>query len=73
MKMENKNNNVLINHPKNKYSHFICSKSHPMPIELKDVNKWEHEDVSETDYDGDYYIEYKCKNCNHIFREEMPE
>lgn len=63
----------LEKHPKNTRGHFICSKENPMPLEHKNRGRWEHADVSETDYDGDWYIEYKCNNCGHIFRSEMPD
>ncbi len=54
---------------------FICTKEKPMPIEAGKlrVGHWEHDDVHETDYDGDYSIEYKCRSCGHIWRSEMPE
>lgn len=49
---------------------YICTKEKPMPLELKDEGRWEHDDVRETDYDGDYSIEYKCHSCGHIWRRE---
>jgi len=67
---------ILREWPKNSEGDYICSKEKPMekwmPKETKPA-RWEHDDVHETDYDGDYSIEYKCHSCGHIWRSEMPE
>lgn len=44
-----------------------------MPLEYNKVHRWEHDDVKETDYDGDYSIELKCHSCSHVWRTEMPD
>lgn len=38
-----------------------------------DPGYWQHPDARETDYDGDYYIEYRCPNCGLVFRTVMPD
>lgn len=63
----------LNNWPKNEKGHFICTKEKPMNLKFKNIGYWEHDDIKETDYDGDYSIELKCCSCNHIWRIEMPE
>ena len=40
---------------------------------IKGLGNWEHDNVHETDYDSDYYIEYKCDNCGHVWKTEMPD
>ncbi len=64
---------VLENWQKNDRGHFVCTKEKPMPLEMKKEGRWEHDDVHETDYDGDYSIEWKCHSCGHIWRTEMPD
>lgn len=64
---------ILENWQKNDRGHFVCSKEKPMPLEMKKEGRWEHDDVHETDYDGDYSIEWKCNSCGHIWRTEMPD
>lgn len=59
--------------PENSSGAFICTKEKPMPPEMKKLGRWEHDDVRETGYDGDYSIEYKCHSCGHIWRVEMPD
>lgn len=60
--------------PQNILGMFVCSKEKPMPLHLAKGNGgWEHDDVHETDYDGEYSIEYKCHSCGHVWRTEMPE
>lgn len=61
------------NWPKNKHGHFICNKEKPMPKEIPPHSRWEHDDVHETDADSDYYIEYKCHSCGHVWKSEMPD
>ena len=61
------------NWPKNKHGDFICNKEQPMPKEIPHKSRWEHDDVHETDADSDYYIEYKCHSCGHVWRSEMPD
>ena len=63
----------LENWSKNKWGHYICNKEKPMPLDMKKDGRWEHDDVHETDYDGEYSIEWKCNSCGHIFRTEMPD
>lgn len=50
-----KYNSIIIkeNWPKNEYGHFKCTKEKPIPLELKREGRWEHDDVNETDYDGE--------------------
>lgn len=48
-----------------------CTKKNPMPA--GDAGYWKHVDARETDYDGDYSIEYKCPHCGKVFRVEMPD
>jgi hypothetical protein len=50
---------------------MICSSEHPMPKGAQ--GRWEHTNAHETDYDSDYSAEYKCSDCGHIWREELPE
>lgn len=64
---------LLKNWPKNPRGDNICSRGKPMPIELEKEGRWEHDDVHETDYNGDYYIEYKCNSCGHVWKSEMPD
>lgn len=64
---------TLDNWPKNNHGARICTKQAPMPLEFNKTGRWEHDDVHETDYDGDYYIEYKCHSCGHVFRQEIPD
>lgn len=59
--------------PKNDKGHYICTKELPMPWSFSHIGRWEHDDVRETDYDGEYYIEYKCHSCGHTWKSEMPE
>lgn len=63
---------ILINWPTNDKGDFICNKNRPMPLQVRRF-RWEHDDVRETDYDGEYSIEYKCHSCGHIWRSEMPD
>lgn len=58
--------------PKNNYGAFICTKEKPMPRPAP-KGRWEHGDAKETDHDSDYYIEYKCQCCGHLFKCEMPD
>lgn len=64
---------ILENWQKNDRGHFVCTKENPMPFEMKKEGRWEHDDVHETDYDGDNSIEWKCHSCGHIWRTEMPD
>jgi hypothetical protein len=57
--------------PKNERGHFICTKQRPMPKGAG--GRWEHDIVKETDADSDYYIEWKCQSCGHVWRTEMPD
>lgn len=63
--------------PRNERGDFICSAKQPMPNSALDLHikgrRWEHDDVRETDYDSDYYIEYKCHSCGHKWKSEMPD
>jgi hypothetical protein len=60
--------------PRNPEGAYICTKAKPMPLSLAKGNgRWEHDDVNETDYDGEYSIEWKCNSCGHVWRTEMPE
>lgn len=65
--------NELENWPKNSQGHYICTRENPMPLSSAKEGRWEHDDVKETDYDGEYSIEYKCHSCGHIWKSEMPE
>ena len=49
----------------------ICTKQNP--YEDGAAGQWQHPDAVETEYDGNYYIEYKCSNCKLVFRVEMPD
>jgi len=53
----------------------ICTKEKPFdPQNPTDkLLQWQHPDARETDYDSDYTLEYKCPNCGHVFRCEMPD
>lgn len=67
-------NSELTEWPQNKNGRFICSKEKPMPLHLAKGNGgWEHDDVHETDADSEWYIEYKCHSCGHVWISEMPE
>jgi len=44
-----------------------------MPYIREPDTRWEHDDVHETDADSEYYIEYKCNSCGHVWRTEMPD
>lgn len=58
--------------PTNPYNgRFVCSPEHPMPQGAK--GRWEHTNAHETAYDGDYDAEYKCDDCGHVWREELPQ
>lgn len=59
--------------PKTINGRYICSKQTPMPAEGHQWGRWEHQDVSETDFDSDYTIELKCHSCGRVWREELPE
>lgn len=59
--------------PKNEYGMFICNKQKPMPQTLLKAGYWEHDDVHETETDSEYYIEYICHSCGHVWRTEMPD
>jgi len=52
-----------------------CTKENPMPMPYirEPDTRWEHDDVHETDADSEYYIEYKCNSCGHVWRTEMPD
>lgn len=71
--MQTETVNLLINWPKNHLGHFVCSKEHPMPLQFKKEGRWEHDDVHETDYDGEFSLEWICESCGHIWRTEMPD
>ena len=49
----------------------LCNPQHPMPKE--GTGRWEHENAHETNYNGDYCAEYKCDDCGHVWREELPQ
>lgn len=59
-------------HVSRHYRHIACTAGRPMPADAR-KGDWHHPDARETDYDGDYSIEYKCPHCNLIFRTEMPD
>lgn len=52
-----------------------CTKENPMPKGLENISRWQHPEdmVHETDYDSDYYIEYKCDLCGYKWKSEMPQ
>jgi hypothetical protein len=61
-------------YPKDAYGRRVCSADLPMKKEFaKGQGPWIHNEYGETDADSDYYIEYQCKNCGHIWRSEMPD
>lgn len=56
----------------------LCTKENPMPKGAPGY--WQHDDVEEIDEDygkgggvadGDY-IKYRCQNCGHEFKQELP-
>jgi DNA-directed RNA polymerase subunit M/transcription elongation factor TFIIS len=64
----------MITNPLSETGRYICSKEHPMPEKRDSVGqRWLHVDARETAADSDYYIEYRCPNCGHIWRSEMPD
>lgn len=67
------NEEELKNWPKNQHGHFICTKDKPMPEDFPKGSRWEHDDVHETDTDNEWYIEYRCHSCLHVWKSEMPE
>jgi hypothetical protein len=77
MGIDEEKEKVLKEWPRTERGDFICRKEKPMEkwmvAETKGRGRWEHDDVHETDYDGDYSIEYKCHSCGHIWKTEMPD
>lgn len=67
-------NRIDETHP-NEKGHRECTWKNPMPLSAKGIGRWQHPEdaVHETDYDGDYYIEYKCDACGHTWKSEMPD
>jgi hypothetical protein len=53
----------------------MCTWQRPMPQYISHIGKWKHPEdaVHETDYDSDYYIEYKCDACGHTWKSEIPD
>ena len=63
-------------YPKQERGNRACTWQRPMDLLLVDLKgRWSHPDeaVKETDYDSDYYIEYKCHCCGHKWKSEMPD
>jgi hypothetical protein len=57
---------------------YICDKDHPMPKDRKRGERWIHtnvvEDGEQTDgYPGGDIQRYKCLDCGHTWKEELPE
>jgi rubrerythrin len=54
---------------------FVCTADNPMP--LRATGRWEHdaEEVGDQEdgWPGGDYQAYRCKNCGHIWKEELPQ
>jgi DNA-directed RNA polymerase subunit M/transcription elongation factor TFIIS len=48
-----------------------CTKDKPW--DHKPGVRVRHVDAHETDKDMDYFAEYRCPNCGHVWKEELPE
>ncbi len=67
-------NRIDETHPNIK-GHRECTRNNPMPLSAARMGRWQHPEnaVHETDYDSDYYIEYKCDVCGYKWKSEMPD
>jgi rubrerythrin len=60
----------------NGYQYQICSPEHPMP--QGDKGRWQHTNTEEVGdqedgWPGGDIQKYRCKDCGHTWKEELPQ